>query len=86
MAELLRIALPMVVSQGTFAVMIFTDRYFMSQIDPIAHGSSTGWRRGVVLLVLLLSSDCSRTPMRLRLNIIGAGELGEVPEGRHPGS
>lgn len=33
-AELLRLALPMVVSQGTFAVMIFTDRYFMSQIDP----------------------------------------------------
>ena len=34
MAELLRLALPMVVSQGAFAVMIFTDRYFMSQIDP----------------------------------------------------
>jgi MATE family multidrug resistance protein len=34
MVELLRLALPMVVSQGTFAVMIFTDRYFMSQIDP----------------------------------------------------
>ncbi|MDJ0698710.1 MAG: MATE family efflux transporter [Woeseiaceae bacterium] len=35
MVELLRLALPMVVSQGTFAVMIFTDRYFMSQIDPV---------------------------------------------------
>jgi MATE family multidrug resistance protein len=34
MVELLWLALPMVVSQGTFAVMIFTDRYFMSQIDP----------------------------------------------------
>ena len=34
MIELLRLALPMVVSQGAFAVMIFTDRYFMSQIDP----------------------------------------------------
>jgi MATE family multidrug resistance protein len=34
MTELMRLALPMVVSQGTFAVMIFTDRYFMSQIDP----------------------------------------------------
>ena len=31
--ELLQLALPMVVSQGAFAVMIFTDRYFMSQID-----------------------------------------------------
>jgi MATE family multidrug resistance protein len=31
--ELLRLSLPMVVSQGAFAVMIFTDRWFMAQID-----------------------------------------------------
>ncbi len=31
--ELLRLSLPMVVSQGAFAVMIFTDRLFMSYID-----------------------------------------------------
>ena len=42
MAELLRLALPMVVSQGTFAVMIFTDRYFMSQIDPIHMAAALG--------------------------------------------
>ncbi|MGB5511350.1 MAG: MATE family efflux transporter [Woeseiaceae bacterium] len=42
MAELLRIALPMVVSQGTFAVMIFTDRYFMSQIDPMHMAAALG--------------------------------------------
>ena len=42
MAELLRIALPMVVSQGTFAVMIFTDRYFMSQIDPVHMAAALG--------------------------------------------
>jgi len=40
--ELLRIALPMVVSQGTFAVMIFTDRYFMSQIDPAHMAAALG--------------------------------------------
>ena len=33
--ELLRLSLPMVISQGAFAVMIFTDRYFMSQIEPV---------------------------------------------------
>jgi MATE family multidrug resistance protein len=38
--ELLRLALPMIVSQGTFAVMIFTDRYFMSQIDPVHMAAS----------------------------------------------
>jgi MATE family multidrug resistance protein len=31
--ELLRLALPMVVSQGAFAVMVFTDRVFMSYLD-----------------------------------------------------
>ena len=41
-AELLRLALPMVGSQGTFAVMIFTDRYFMSQIDPAHMAAALG--------------------------------------------
>ncbi|MCG8415667.1 MAG: MATE family efflux transporter [Pseudomonadales bacterium] len=40
--ELFRIAMPMVVSQGTFAVMIFTDRYFMSQIDPVHMAAALG--------------------------------------------
>ena len=40
--ELLKIALPMVVSQGAFAVMIFTDRYFMSQIDPTHMAAALG--------------------------------------------
>ncbi|MDO8908157.1 MAG: MATE family efflux transporter [Pseudohongiella sp.] len=39
---LMAVALPMVVSQGAFAVMIFTDRYFMSQIDPTHMAASLG--------------------------------------------
>ncbi|MCH5372800.1 MAG: MATE family efflux transporter, partial [Planctomycetes bacterium] len=42
MSQLLRLAIPMVVSQGTFAVMIFTDRYFMSQIDPVNMAAALG--------------------------------------------
>ncbi len=42
LVELLRLALPMIVSQGTFAVMIFTDRYFMSQIDPAHMAAALG--------------------------------------------
>ena len=42
LVELLRLAVPMVVSQGTFAVMIFTDRYFMSQIDPVHMAAALG--------------------------------------------
>jgi len=40
--NLMSIALPMVVSQGAFAVMIFTDRYFMSQIDATHMAASLG--------------------------------------------
>lgn len=32
----------MVISQGAFAVMIFTDRYFMSQIDPLQMAAAMG--------------------------------------------
>ena len=40
--ELLRLSLPMVVSQGAFAVMVFTDRLFMSQIDPLHIAATLG--------------------------------------------
>ena len=42
LVELIKLAAPMVVSQGTFAVMIFTDRYFMSQIDPVHMAAALG--------------------------------------------
>jgi len=40
--ELIRLSLPMMISQGAFAIMIFTDRYFMSQIDPIQMAAALG--------------------------------------------
>ena len=40
--ELLRLAYPMIISQGAFAVMIFTDRYFMSLVSPTHMGASLG--------------------------------------------
>lgn len=40
--QLVLIAVPMVVSQGSFAVMIFTDRYFMSQISPTHMAAALG--------------------------------------------
>lgn len=40
--ELFSIAYPMVISQGAFAVMIFTDRYFMSIISPTHMAASLG--------------------------------------------
>ncbi|MFT7090464.1 MAG: MATE family multidrug resistance protein [Candidatus Azotimanducaceae bacterium] len=40
--ELLILAYPMVISQGAFALMIFTDRYFMSLVSPMHMGASLG--------------------------------------------
>lgn len=40
--ELVALATPMVVSQGAFAIMIFTDRYFMSLLSPIHMSASLG--------------------------------------------
>ncbi len=40
--ELLILAYPMVISQGAFAVMIFTDRFFMSLVSPTHMAASLG--------------------------------------------
>ena len=40
--ELAVLAYPMVISQGAFALMIFTDRYFMSLVSPMHMGASLG--------------------------------------------
>ena len=40
--ELFRLALPMVVSQSAFALMVFTDRLFMSRIDAVHIASALG--------------------------------------------
>lgn len=76
MIELVKIALPMVVSQGTFAVMIFTDRYFMSQIDAIHMAAALGGG------VAAFFSFCFFTGLfsyanALAAQYLGAGELGK---------
>ena len=72
--ELARIALPMVVSPGTFAVMIFTDRYFMSQIDSVHMAAALGGG------VAAFFSFCFFTGLlsyanALTAQYLGAGEL-----------
>jgi Na+-driven multidrug efflux pump len=42
LSQLLQIAVPMIVSQGTFAVMVFTDRYFLSQVSPTHMAAALG--------------------------------------------
>ncbi len=42
LTELLQLSLPIVVSQGAFAVMVFCDRLFMSQIDALHMAAALG--------------------------------------------
>ena len=79
MTELLRLAIPMVVSQGTFAVMIFTDRYFMSQIDPMNMAAALGGG------VASFFSFCFFVGLfsygnALSAQYLGAGEPGKCPK------
>jgi multidrug resistance protein, MATE family len=79
MVELVRLALPMVVSQGTFAVMIFTDRYFMSQIDPehmaAALGGGVASFFSFCFFVGLFSYSNA-----LAAQYLGAGEIEKCPK------
>ncbi len=70
---LFAIALPMVVSQGAFAVMIFTDRYFMSQIDPTHMAASLGGGVAVFFSMCFFSGVLSYANA-LVAQYLGAGE------------
>ena len=79
MAELLRLALPMVVSQGTFAVMIFTDRYFMSQIDPTHMAAALGGGVASYFSFCFFIGLFSYSNA-LAAQYLGAGEPGKCPK------
>lgn len=68
------IALPMVVSQGAFAVMTFTDRYFMSQIDPAHMAAALGGGVATFFTVCFFSGLLSYANA-LVAQYLGAGEL-----------
>ena len=77
--ELMRIALPMVVSQGAFAVMIFTDRYFMSQIDPTHMAAALGGGVAVFFSFCFFSGMFSYANA-LTAQYLGAGEIEKCPK------
>jgi MATE family multidrug resistance protein len=79
MVELLRLALPMVVSQGAFAVMIFTDRYFMSQIDPAHMAAALGGGVASFFSFCFFIGLFSYANA-LAAQYLGAGELDKCPK------
>ena len=76
--ELLRLSLPMVVSQGAFAVMIFTDRLFMSYIDAAHIAAALGG--GVASFVCFsLFMGVISYGNALVAQYYGTGELAKCP-------
>lgn len=76
--ELLRLSLPMVVSQGSFAVMIFTDRWFMSHLDA-AHIAATMGGGVAFAFCLSLFMGLITYANALSAQYYGAGDLAKCP-------
>jgi MATE family multidrug resistance protein len=76
--ELFRLSLPMVVSQGSFAVMVFIDRWFMSMIDATHIAAAMGG--GVAFyfcLSMFMGTITYANP--LVAQYYGAGDLEKCP-------
>jgi len=72
--ELVRIALPMVVSQGAFAAMVFTDRYFMSRLDATHIAAALGGGVGAFFTTALFTGTVAYANA-LVAQYHGAGQL-----------
>jgi len=77
--DLIKIAVPMVISQGAFAVMIFTDRYFMSQIDPTHMAASLGGGVAAFFSFCFFSGLFSYTNA-MAAQYFGAGQKHKCPK------
>ena len=76
--ELLRLSLPMVVSQGSFAVMLFTDRWFMSHLDA-AHIAATMGGGVATAFCLSLFTGVISYASALVAQYYGTGNLAKCP-------
>ena len=76
--ELFRLALPMVVSQGAYALMVFTDRFFMAQIDATHIAASLGG--GVTFFVTIaLFVGIMAYANALVAQYLGSGQFEKCP-------
>jgi len=77
--ELFVIAMPMVVSQGAFALMMFTDRLFMSKIDPAHMAAALGGGVAAFFSLSLFMGTLSYANA-LVAQYFGAGSLEKCPK------
>ena len=76
--ELIRLSVPIMISQGAFAVMIFTDRYFLSQIDPVQMAAALGGGVASYFSISLFIGVLGYANA-LVAQYYGAGELAKCP-------
>ena len=76
LSRLTKMALPMVISQGAFAIMIFTDRWFLAQLSPThmaaALGGGVAWYFTISLFIGILAYATA-----LVAQYLGAEEFGK---------
>ncbi|MFT6287570.1 MAG: MATE family multidrug resistance protein, partial [Alcanivorax sp.] len=77
--ELFYLALPMMVSQGAFAVMVFTDRIFMSRIDAMHIAATLGGGVSFFVSIALFNGILSYGNA-LVAQYLGAGEFRKCPQ------
>jgi MATE family multidrug resistance protein len=77
--ELFYLALPMMVSQGAFALMVFTDRIFMSRIDAMHIAATLGGGVSFFVSIALFNGILSYGNA-LVAQYLGAGELRKCPQ------
>ncbi len=77
--ELLRLATPMVVSHGAFAVMIFTDRWFMSHLDA-SHIAATMGGGVASFFCISLFLGVMTYANALVAQYYGAGKMAKCPQ------
>ena len=77
--ELLDLALPMVVSQGSFAVMVFCDRFFLSLLGPEYMSAAMGGGVASFFSISLFIGVMSYANA-LVAQYYGAGELHKCPQ------
>ena len=72
LSTLVRMAVPMIVSQSAFAIMIFTDRWFMAQLSPTHMAATLGggvsWYFTIALFIGILSYATALTAQYLGAN------------------
>ncbi len=77
--ELARLSLPMVISQGAFAVMVFTDRWFLAQIDAVHVAAAMGGGVAAFFAMSLFLGLISYANA-LVAQYYGAGQMARCPQ------